>query len=86
MKYTLNCVSWNSLKEMFPSVSSPLGIEIDSNLIFKEYIKSLCKKSFQKINALSRFASSMYFNRGDLQWFFVTFQIAQLCEFITAEI
>ena len=26
MKYTLNCVSGNSLKEMFHSVSSPLEI------------------------------------------------------------
>ena len=30
MKYTLNCVSWNSLKEIFHSVSSPLeaGFEL----------------------------------------------------------
>ena len=27
MKYTLNCISWNSLKEIFHSVSSPLDIQ-----------------------------------------------------------
>ena len=26
MKYTLNCVSWNGLKEIFHSVSSPLDM------------------------------------------------------------
>ena len=38
-----------------------LGIKIDSNLNFKEDIESLFKKASQKINALSRLASSMNF-------------------------
>ena len=36
-----------------------LGIKIDNNLNFKEHIESLCKKVSQKINALSRLASSI---------------------------
>ena len=40
-----------------------LGIKIDSNLNFKEHIESLCKKSSQKVNALSRLASSMNFEQ-----------------------
>ena len=36
-----------------------LGIKIESHLNFKENIESLCKKASQKINSLSRLASSM---------------------------
>ena len=43
-----------------------LGIKIDHNLNFKEYIKYLCNKASQKINALSRFASSMNFEQRRL--------------------
>ena len=43
-----------------------LGIKIDSNLNFKEHIESLCKKSSQKVNALSRLASSMNFEQRRL--------------------
>ena len=32
-KYALNCVSWNSLKEIFHSVSSPLQSELLANQI-----------------------------------------------------
>ena len=40
-----------------------LGIKIDSRLNFKEHIESLCKKASQKINALSRLASSINFEK-----------------------
>ena len=43
-----------------------LGIKIDSQLNFKEHIESLCKKASQKLNALSRLASSMNFKRRRL--------------------
>ena len=43
-----------------------LGIKIDSHLNFKEHIESLCKKASQKINALSRLASSMNFEQRRL--------------------
>ena len=43
-----------------------LGIKIDSNLNFKEHIECLCKKSSQKINALSRLVSSMNFEQRRL--------------------
>ena len=43
-----------------------LGIKIDSHLNFKEHIESLCKKASQKINALSRLASSMNFEQKRL--------------------
>ena len=43
-----------------------LGIKIDNNLNFKEHIESLCKKASQKINALSRLASSMNFEQRRL--------------------
>ena len=33
MKYTLNCVSWNSLKEIFHSASSPFVISLN----FRQY-------------------------------------------------
>ena len=32
---------------------------IDSNLIFENYIDSICKKASQKLNALARIASYM---------------------------
>ena len=44
----------------------PFGIKIDNNLNFKEYIESSCKKATQKINALSRLASSMNFEQRRL--------------------
>ena len=44
----------------------PLGIKIDSHLNFKEHIEDLCKKASQKINALSRLASSMNFEQRRL--------------------
>ena len=43
-----------------------LGIKINNNLNFKEHIESLCKKASQKINALSRLASSMNFEQRRL--------------------
>ena len=43
-----------------------LGIKINNNLNFKEHIESLCKKANQKINALSRLASSMNFEQRRL--------------------
>ena len=43
-----------------------LGIKIDSQLNFKEHIESLCKKASQKLNALSRLASSTNFKRRRL--------------------
>ena len=43
-----------------------LGIKIDSHLNFKEHIESLCKKASQKINVLSRLASSMNFEQRRL--------------------
>ena len=43
-----------------------LGIKIGSHLNFKEHIESLCKKTSQKINALSRLASSIKFEHRRL--------------------
>ena len=43
-----------------------LVIKIDNNLNFKEHIESLCKKASQKINVLSRLASSMNFEQRRL--------------------
>ena len=43
-----------------------LGIEIGNNLNFKEHIESLHRKASQKINALSRLASSMNFEQRRL--------------------
>ena len=40
-----------------------LGIRTDNNLNFKEHIESSCKKASQKINVLSRLASSMNFEQ-----------------------
>ena len=44
-----------------------LGIKIDSHLNFKEHIESLCKKVSQRINALSRLASSTNFEQRRLK-------------------
>ena len=44
-----------------------LGIKIDSHLNFKEHIESLCKKASQRINALSRLASSTNFEQRRLK-------------------
>ena len=38
-----------------------LGIKIDNNLNFKEHTESLCKRSSQKLDVLSRLASSFKF-------------------------
>ena len=43
-----------------------LGIKIGNNLNFKEHIEYLCKNTSQKINALSRLASSMNFEQRRL--------------------
>ena len=43
-----------------------LALKIDNNLNFKEHIEFLCKKASQKINALSRLASSMNFEQRRL--------------------
>ena len=43
-----------------------LGIKIDSKLMFDSYVKSLCKKASQKLNALSRVAYQLDFNQGKL--------------------
>ena len=43
-----------------------LGIKIDHNLNFKEHNESLCNKASQKINALSRLASSITFEQRRL--------------------
>ena len=44
-----------------------LGIKKDSHLNFKEHIESLCKKVSQRINALSRLASSTNFEQRRLK-------------------
>ena len=68
-----------------------LGIKIDNNLNFKEKIESLCKKASQKINALSRLASSMNFEQRKLiissfrNLSLITPHIVQLCGCFTAE-
>ena len=36
-----------------------LGIKLDQKLSFEAYVESLCKKANQKLNALSRIASSL---------------------------
>ena len=43
-----------------------LGIKIGSKLIFDCYVKSLCKKASQKLNALSRVAYQLDFNQRKL--------------------
>ena len=43
-----------------------LGIKIDHELNFNEHVTSLCKKASQKLNALSRLASSMTFDQRKL--------------------
>ena len=43
-----------------------LGVKIDHELNFNELVSSLCKKASQKLNALSRIASSMTFDRRRL--------------------
>ena len=40
-----------------------LGIKIDSKLMFDSHVKSLCKKTSQKLNALSRLAYQLDFNQ-----------------------
>ena len=43
-----------------------LGVKIDHELNFNEHVTSLCKKASQKLNALSRLASSMTFDQRKL--------------------
>ena len=43
-----------------------LGVKIDHELNFNEHVSSLCKKASQKLNALSRIASSMTFDQRRL--------------------
>ena len=43
-----------------------LGVKIDHELNFNEHVSSLCKKASQKLNVLSRIASSMTFDQRRL--------------------
>ena len=43
-----------------------LGVKIDHELNFSEHVSSLCKKTSQKLNALSRIASCMAFDQRRL--------------------
>ena len=43
-----------------------LGIKIDHELNFNEHVSSLCKKTTQKLTALSRIASCMSFGQRRL--------------------
>ena len=43
-----------------------LGVKIDHELNFNEHVSSMCKKASQKLNALSRIASSMTFDQRRL--------------------
>ena len=43
-----------------------LGVKIDDELNFNEHFSSLCKKASQKLNAISRIASSMPFDQRRL--------------------
>ena len=54
-----------------------LGITIDSNLTFENYINSICKKASQKLNALARIAPYMNTQkRGAIMKSFVTSQFS----------
>ena len=43
-----------------------LGVQIDHELNFNEHVSSLCKKAIQKLDALSRIASCMTFDKRRL--------------------
>ena len=43
-----------------------LGVKVDHELSFNEHVSSLCKKTSQKLNALSRIASCMTFDQRRL--------------------
>ena len=54
-----------------------LGIKIDSKLMFDSHVKCLCKKTSQKLKALSRVAYQLDFNqRKVLMNAFITFQFS----------
>ena len=40
-----------------------LGLKIDSNLNFRDHIESICKKAGAKLNALTRIANHMPFQK-----------------------
>ena len=60
-----------------------LGIKIARYLNFKEHIESLCKKASQKINALSRPASSMSFEQR--RFIMDSFIICHFCILFSCE-
>ena len=43
-----------------------LGVKVDHELNFNEYVSSLCKKASQRLNALSRIVSCMTFDQSRL--------------------
>ena len=54
-----------------------LGIKIDNGLTFESHVETLCKKASQKLNALSRIASSLKFDqRKTIMNAFITSQFS----------
>ena len=49
-----------------------LGIRIDNNLTFEPDVRSLCKKSSQKLKAFARIAFSLTFDQRKLLNAFIT--------------
>ena len=46
----------------------PLGITIDGDLKFGKHINNLCKKEYQKLNALVRLAPFMNVDKKEWSW------------------
>ena len=60
------CIDINgNVVEMTDSVKL-LGITIDSKLNFKEHIKSICKKTSNKVSAFSRIAPNLEYEKGTI--------------------
>ena len=53
-----------------------LGIHIDNKLTFESHVKSLCKKTSQKLNAFARIVSSLKFDQRKLLNAFITSQFS----------
>ena len=59
-------INLNGLSIKSSNCEKLLGIKIDNRLTFNEHVKTLCKKTSQKLNALSRIAGNMKFSQRKL--------------------
>ena len=65
-KYENIWIQTGEVKIQESSKQKLLGVAMDRNLSFNEYVSSLCKKSGRELSVLSRLSNLMRFQQGRL--------------------